>query len=101
MLEAAMNYTYRVIIEPDEKYWLASVPALPGCHTYGKTIEEAQKNIGEAMEAYIFTLLEAGMPVPADDSLQTLTTVRLTEPKNKVRKIVNRKAVKQLAPAYV
>jgi predicted RNase H-like HicB family nuclease len=101
MLEVSMNYTYRVIIEPDEKNWLASAPALPGCHTYGKTIEDAQKNIGEAIEAYIYTLLEAGMPVPGDNSLQVLKTVNLPESRKNTRQVITRKAVKQLAHAYV
>ncbi|MBI5327377.1 MAG: type II toxin-antitoxin system HicB family antitoxin [Deltaproteobacteria bacterium] len=39
------TYTYRIIIEPDEnKTYHAYVPALPGCHTWGKSIETARKN---------------------------------------------------------
>ena len=47
------QHTLRVIIEPDGKRFHAYAPALPGCHTHGKTIAEAQKHIGEAIELYI------------------------------------------------
>lgn len=42
---------FRVILEQDEEgYFVASVPAIPGCHSQGKTYEEALKNIKEAIE---------------------------------------------------
>lgn len=38
-------------MEQDEKgYFVASVPAIPGCHSQGKTYEEALENIKEAIE---------------------------------------------------
>ena len=46
------QHTFRVIIEPDGKRFHAYVPVLPGCHTHGKTIVEAQKYISEAIELY-------------------------------------------------
>ncbi|OGH15790.1 MAG: hypothetical protein A3C22_00235 [Candidatus Levybacteria bacterium RIFCSPHIGHO2_02_FULL_37_10] len=45
----ALNF--RVIFEQDEDgIFIASVPAIPGCHTQGDTYEEAIKNIKEAIE---------------------------------------------------
>ncbi len=42
---------FKVIMEQDEKgFFVASVPAIPGCHSQGKTYEEALKNIKEAIE---------------------------------------------------
>lgn len=42
---------FKVLIEQDEDGWfVASVPAIPGCHTQGATYEEAIKNIKEAIE---------------------------------------------------
>ena len=42
---------FKVIIEQDEDGWfVASAPAIPGCHTQGKTYEEVIKNITEAIE---------------------------------------------------
>jgi predicted RNase H-like HicB family nuclease len=43
----------RVVIEPDEDVYVAYCPELPGCVTYGKTEEEAHKNIIEAIELYL------------------------------------------------
>lgn len=43
----------RVVIEPDEDVFVAYCPELPGCVTYGKTEEEAGKNISEAIEVYL------------------------------------------------
>lgn len=42
---------FKVVLEQDERgYFVASVPAIPGCHSQGKTYEEVLKNIGEAIE---------------------------------------------------
>ena len=44
----------RVIVEQDEKgYYVAEVPALPGCLSQGKTHEEAVDNIKEAIEGWL------------------------------------------------
>lgn len=41
---------FKVIIEQDEDgYFMASVPALPGCHTQAKTLSELHKRIREAI----------------------------------------------------
>lgn len=43
-----------VIIEKDEAgYYVAEVPALPGCFSQGKTFEEAITNIKEAIEGWL------------------------------------------------
>ena len=43
-----------VIIEKDEAgYYVADVPALPGCLSQGRTYEEAIDNIKEAIEGWL------------------------------------------------
>lgn len=43
-----------VIVEQDESgYYVAEVPALPGCLSQGKTREEAIANIKEAIEGWL------------------------------------------------
>lgn len=40
-----------ILIETDEDgCYIVSCPSLKGCHSYGKTIDEALKNIKEAIE---------------------------------------------------
>jgi predicted RNase H-like HicB family nuclease len=44
----------KVVIEKDEAgYYVAEVPALPGCLSQGKTYEEAITNIKEAIEGWL------------------------------------------------
>ncbi len=44
----------RVIIEKDETgYYIAEVPALPGCMSQGKTLHEARTNIREAITGWV------------------------------------------------
>jgi predicted RNase H-like HicB family nuclease len=49
-----MPRQYAVVIEEDEDGFLvASCPALKGCHSQGKTEEEALANIQEAIEGWL------------------------------------------------
>jgi predicted RNase H-like HicB family nuclease len=42
---------FSVVIERDEDgYYVASVPALPGCHTQAKSLDELMVRIKEAIE---------------------------------------------------
>jgi predicted RNase H-like HicB family nuclease len=43
-----------VELTPGEDGWtVASCPSLPGCHTQGRTREEALERIGEAIQAWL------------------------------------------------
>jgi predicted RNase H-like HicB family nuclease len=58
---------YSVIItKDDEGNWLISVPAFPGCHTWGETREEALNNAREAIEGCIESLLASGDSLPTE-----------------------------------
>ena len=53
MVEDAMK-TYHVAYERDESgWWVASVRELRGCHTQGRTVDEARRRIREAMGLFI------------------------------------------------
>jgi predicted RNase H-like HicB family nuclease len=57
--------TYTVVIrDGNESGYVATVPALPGCVSQGRTRRQALRNAKEAIEAYIEALLEDGLPVP-------------------------------------
>jgi predicted RNase H-like HicB family nuclease len=55
---------YLVIFEWAGNNYSAYVPDLPGCVSTGKTIEDAERNIKEAISLYIETLREDGKPIP-------------------------------------
>lgn len=50
---------FQVNIEKDESgYYVAEVPALPGCLSQGKTIAEATENIKEAIIGWLSVMNE-------------------------------------------
>lgn len=61
--EAAVGNDYDVIIERDtEGFYVASVPALRGCHTQGRSMEQVLDRVREAIEL----CLEVAGGRPAD-----------------------------------
>ena len=59
------TYNFTVVYEkqPDGGY-VVSVPALPGCHTEGRSLEEAQQMAVGAIQSYIGSLRKHGEPIP-------------------------------------
>lgn len=46
-----MSREFSVVIEKDsEGYYVASVPALPGCHTQARSLDELMERVREAVE---------------------------------------------------
>ena len=60
--------TYAVVFEQAESKWSAYVPDLPGCITTGKSLEDAERNVREAIRGHIDTLRQFGEPVPEPSS---------------------------------
>jgi predicted RNase H-like HicB family nuclease len=51
---------YRVAYERDESgWWVASVRGVRGCHTQGRTVDEARRRIREALELFVDDAREA------------------------------------------
>ena len=62
----------QVVIYPGEDgFWVVECPSLPGCISQGETKQAAIANIREAIELYISTLEDYGLPVP-EDQFETL-----------------------------
>ena len=55
---------YAVIFEKSSTGYAAYVPDLPGCITTGRTLQETEQLIREAIEFHIESLREHGEPVP-------------------------------------
>lgn len=68
--------TYRTIIEKDGKGYHGYVPALPGCHTYGETVEETRSNLKEAIEGILLVMKEHNDPIPSENErIETTETI--------------------------
>ena len=61
---------YTVVLEydPSVEVYGVYVPALPGCYSQGRTVEEAMVNAHEAISGHIATLEQIGAPVPEEGS---------------------------------
>ena len=59
------NFT--AIFEPaEEGGYIVFVPALPGCHTQGETLEEAMTMAKDAIEGYVAVMKDIGEKLPFD-----------------------------------
>lgn len=65
-----------VLLYTDEEgNWIAEVPSLPGCHSDGKTRDEALERVKEAIEVYIEALEQDDIEVPEEYANLELVTV--------------------------
>jgi len=61
-----MTSRYTVLIYPDDGAYSVTVPALPGCVTWGATLDEAVSSAREAIEGHVAALRETGQEVPEE-----------------------------------
>lgn len=59
---------YAIVIEHAENNYSAYVPDLPGCVATGRTVEEAEREIREAIELHLRGLREDGLSPPIPSS---------------------------------
>jgi predicted RNase H-like HicB family nuclease len=69
-LTGGTEMRYRVVIEKTGTGYSAYVPDLPGCVSVGRTREEMDRNIREAIGLYLDELREQGasIPTPSTDT---------------------------------
>lgn len=68
--------TYTIVVEPEETGgYLVTVPALPGCFTQGRTLDECRERAAEAIEVHIAGLQADGEPIPEEVGTPKLLTV--------------------------
>ena len=67
-----LNYKILLKKEPEGGYTVL-VPSLPGCITYGKTIDESITNAKEAIELYIESLKSHGEDIPTEENILEYT----------------------------
>ena len=79
--QKVLNYTTVFREEPEGGYTVI-VPLLPGCVTYGKTFEQAEKMAKEAIGLYLESLAEHGEKAPVETNRSLLIRVDVTSPQN-------------------
>ena len=71
------QFTFRTIIQKDDGGFHGFVPSLPGCHTYGETVEEVRKNIKEAVAGWVEANLDQGWKIPNDEGIETIESINI------------------------
>ena len=51
------------ITQDEDGMFVAECPSIPGCVSQGKTVEEAEQNIQEAIQECLAVRVEKGMPL--------------------------------------
>ena len=70
-----MSREFNVVIERDEDgYLVASVPALPGCHTQARSLDELMDRVREAIDLCL------GDGAEAADALEFVGVQRVSVP---------------------
>jgi antitoxin HicB len=70
---ARVRYHYNIVLRPEpDGGFTATVPALPGCVSYGRNLNEARTMAKDAIEGYIESLRKHKEPIPSDE--ETLVT---------------------------
>jgi predicted RNase H-like HicB family nuclease len=58
---------YRVLLRrEDDGTFIVIVPTLPGCLTFGRSVEEAEEMAKEAIEGFIACMIARGEEVPTE-----------------------------------
>ena len=59
----AVNVTVvlTAVVRPEARGYSASIPALPGCHTQGETLDEVRANLREAAEGWLAVASDDGL----------------------------------------
>jgi len=75
-------YSFQIVIEkePEDEGYLAYTPNVPGCFSNGATMEEAKRNIRQAIEQHLTSMLAHTQPVPQNDRLMHIEELTVAVP---------------------
>jgi antitoxin HicB len=69
---------YRIELQPEDGgRYTVTVPALPGCITWGENYAHALAMAQDAIRCYIESLAQDGEPIPIEDEPSDLTESRV------------------------
>jgi predicted RNase H-like HicB family nuclease len=69
-------HRFLIVVEKAGKNYSAYSPDLPGCVATGKTREETEHRMHEAIELHVKGLLEDGLPVPRSHASAAFVAVQ-------------------------
>ncbi len=75
--------TYEIVIEKEEDPkagYSVYCPDLPGCFSNGGSVQEAKKNMAEAMELFLESLVAHGDPIPKPRHAVQIRKIALAVP---------------------
>ena len=71
MAKRELVQTFEAVFEPDEDGGFhVYVPTLKGCHSWGATRAEARAHITEAIQLWLESAREAGIPIPDRETVE-------------------------------
>ena len=72
-----MNRQYSIVLEPETEDggYSVAVPALPGCRTQGKSVEECIERARKAIAVWIADAEANGEPVPSETIRPQVITI--------------------------
>lgn len=73
-----LHYEALIHFDTDSGFYIAEVPDLPGCGTYGPTKEEVEHQLPDAIALYLLELRAIGQPIP-NPTTHSIETVRVPE----------------------
>ncbi len=75
-------FTFEIVVEKEieDEGYSAYSPTLPGCFSNGRTIEEAKRNIREALRQHVESLLAHGQAIPQNEKLVHVEELTLGVP---------------------
>ena len=81
-MQTPQTLHYNLIFTPEpEGGFTVTVPALPGCVTYGKNLKEAKLMAKDAITAYLASLKKHNQPAPSDEN-SFISSVQISRPKS-------------------
>jgi predicted RNase H-like HicB family nuclease len=79
-------YHFLIIIEQGSNNYSAYAPDLPGCIATGKTLDEVQKNMKEAIEMHLRGMIDDNEPIPTPQSVAAFMDVPAPVPAAKIER---------------
>lgn len=78
-----VEYPAKIIFDRKDRVYNVEFPDLPGCLTYGESLEEAKEHATEALSAFLESLDQRNLKLPSPSKLKG-KNIHLIQPDKKV-----------------